>query len=77
MARCDPGTGSQFYARARKTRSKALAHPVVAGNRFFATAKGRRKIFHIHAMGGFKRLKPALISGLFSRRPAASQNSFF
>jgi hypothetical protein len=52
---------SQFYARARKTRSKALAHPVMAGNRFFATAKGRRKIFHIRAQGGIKSLEQALI----------------
>jgi hypothetical protein len=73
----NPGTVSQFYARARKTRSKALAHPVMAGNRFFATAKGRRKIFHIRDAAGFKPLERALISGLFSRRPAVSQNSFF
>jgi hypothetical protein len=68
---------SQFYARARKTRSKALAHPVMAGNRFFATAKGRRKIFHIRGAGGFKPLKRALISGLFSHLPPIWQNSFF
>jgi hypothetical protein len=73
----NPGTVSQFYARARKTRSKALAHPVMAGNRFFATAKGRRKIFHIQSMGGFKPLKRTLISALFSRPPFVSQNSFF
>jgi len=73
----NPGTVSQFYARARKTRSKALAHPVMAGNRFFATAKGRRKIFHILGVGELKSLKQALISGLFSRRLAISQNSFF
>jgi hypothetical protein len=73
----NPGTVSQFYARARKTRSKALAHPVMAGNRFFATAKGRRKIFHILCMSELKRLRQALISGLFSRRPAVAQNSFF
>jgi hypothetical protein len=68
---------SQFYARARKTRSKALAHPVMAGNRFFATAKGRRKIFHIQGADGFKPLKRALISGLSSDLPLISQNSFF
>ncbi|WP_143748262.1 hypothetical protein [Mesorhizobium carmichaelinearum] len=75
--KCNPGTDWQFYARARKTRSKALAHPVMAGNRFFATAKGRRKIFHIQDADGFKPLKRALISGLFSRLPAVAQNSFF
>ncbi|MBE1706803.1 MULTISPECIES: hypothetical protein [Mesorhizobium] len=69
MGKAIRGTVSQFYARARKTRSKALAHPVVAGNRFFATAKGRRKIFHIQGADGFKLLKRALISGLFSHLP--------
>jgi len=49
----------------------------MAGNRFFATAKGRRKIFHIQDMDGVKSLKRALISGLFSRLPFVSQNSFF
>jgi len=41
----------------------------MAGNRFFATAKGRRKIFHIRGASGFKTLKRALISGLFSHLP--------
>jgi hypothetical protein len=67
----------QFYARARKTRSKALAHPVMAGNRFFATAKGKRKIFHIRAKSGFKPPRQSLISGLFSHWRIISQNSFF
>jgi len=67
----------QFYARARKTRSKALAHPVMAGNRFFATAKGKRKIFHIRAKSGFKQPRQSLISGLFSHWRSISQNSFF
>jgi hypothetical protein len=49
----------------------------MAGNRFFATAKGRRKIFHIHALDGIKSLERALISVLFSRQPPISQNSFF
>jgi len=49
----------------------------MAGNRFFATAKGRRKIFHIQDMDGVNPLKQALISGLFSRLSFVSQNSFF
>jgi len=49
----------------------------MAGNRFFATAKGRRKIFHIRGAGGFKPLKRALISGLFSHLPPIWENSFF
>jgi len=49
----------------------------MAGNRFFATAKGRRKIFHIQGADGFKPLKRALISGLSSDLPLISQNSIF
>ncbi|WP_152536137.1 hypothetical protein [Mesorhizobium loti] len=67
----------QFYARTRKTRSKALAHPVMAGNRFFATVKGRRKIFHIKAGSGFKPLSQALISPPFNAAREMPQNSFF
>jgi len=49
----------------------------MAGNRFFATAKGRRKIFHTQGIDEFKSLRRALISGLFSHPPFVSQNSFF
>ncbi|WP_147377591.1 hypothetical protein [Mesorhizobium waimense] len=77
MTKRNPGTVCQFYAAARKTRRKALAHPAMAGNRFFATAKGRRKLFHTQEKGGFKMLLRALVSGPFSHRRSASQNSFF
>jgi len=77
MTTRNPGTVCQFYAAARKTRRKALAHPAMAGNRFFATAKGRRKLFHTLVPSGFKMLLQAPICGPFSRLRSASQNSFF
>jgi hypothetical protein len=49
----------------------------MAGNRFFASAKSRRKKFHIRKRHGFKPLLRALISGIFSRNCSPLQNRLF
>ncbi|WP_181182678.1 hypothetical protein [Mesorhizobium sp. B3-1-9] len=46
MAMSNSGTVWQFYAATPKIRRQALARRRTAGNRFFATAKDKRKKFY-------------------------------
>ncbi|MDX8522897.1 hypothetical protein RFM68_00095 [Mesorhizobium sp. MSK_1335] len=46
MAISNIGTVWQFYAAMPKTRRQALAQRPKAGNRFSASAKGKRKKFY-------------------------------
>jgi hypothetical protein len=46
MTMSNTGTVWQFYAATPKTRRQALARRRTAGNRFFASAKAKRKKFY-------------------------------
>ncbi|MGX5805402.1 hypothetical protein ACWGS9_29825 [Bradyrhizobium sp. Arg314] len=61
MAISNIGTVWQFYAATPKTRRQALARRRTAGNRFFATAKGKRKKFYFENEAASTALETALI----------------
>jgi len=77
MAISNTRTIWQFYAGAAKTRRQALAHPVMAGNRFFATAKARRKKFYAWAQGGQIPRRRPLIQHIFYSCPVMAAKQFF
>jgi hypothetical protein len=67
----------QFYAAGPKTRRHALARAFEAGNRFSATAKGKRKKFYADAEHAGRADALALILRNFWRGRRKAAKRFF
>jgi mannose/cellobiose epimerase-like protein (N-acyl-D-glucosamine 2-epimerase family) len=67
----------QFYAAGPKTRRHALARAFEAGNRFFATAKGKRKKFYAEAVDAGAAIMLALMLRNFWHRRRRAAKRFF